>query len=295
MDTKMLIVESLEEYISIVMREFSNIKPNSFYESEKVFFRGQNNLEFKLTPSLGRTISKKSKITYARFENEMIKTSKLQNPEEFTKDKYPINMLARMQHFGLPTRLLDITENALVALFFACHGQYKYHGKVYCFVRNQNEIHSAYSLHANVIASLSEISMFTMHDINDFWDSVKHEEFVSDREKSRSNDDVIEYIKEDLSKPLFVLPEMITEREKRQQAAFILFPNKLYEDGYISNEVKEITDFSTYEIGVSAKYKRKILRQLELIGISEQFLFPEIDKKCIAIKDQTKSLIEYDE
>jgi len=291
----MLIVESLEEYIMIIMREFSNIRPNSYFEKERVFFRGQNNVEYKLMPSLGRQISKKQELTYARFENEMIKTSKLQNPEEFTKDKYPINMLARMQHFGLPTRLLDITENALVALFFACQGQYKYHGKVFCFVRNQSEIHTAYSLHANLLASLNGFSMLTATTLHQYWESVKHEEFVSDREKYRENEKVLNSIRKSLSNPLFVLPEMITEREKRQQAAFIIYPNKMIDEDSFTNELKNFTNFSSYEIGVTAKSKRKILKQLELLGISEQFLFPEIDKKCMAVKDQTKYLIDQDD
>jgi hypothetical protein len=40
-------------------------------------------------------------------------------PHEFAPDETMFDKLVRMQHFGLPTRLLDVSLNAMVALFFA--------------------------------------------------------------------------------------------------------------------------------------------------------------------------------
>ncbi len=43
------------------------------------------------------------------------------------------NFIAYCQHHGLPTELIDITENPLVALYFACEKDRDYEGMVYLF------------------------------------------------------------------------------------------------------------------------------------------------------------------
>jgi len=298
METYETEIRTLDEYMAIILSRFKNLKPNAFYEKKRIFFRGQSDSNYTLLPSIARVMS--GTETYIRFEGNMIETAKLQNPEDFANIVFPINMLAKMQHYGLPTRLLDVTENALIALFFACNEHRNKPGEVFCFVVDQKEVRSSYSLSANIAAYLYN-EPFSFVNLKDYVTKIKYESFFPRAERETSTERIVEYIINQLSRPLFVLPEMLSEREKRQQAAFVVFPNDLTIEkdpleSYFNDEISDIKTTRKPEINtiisVHAKSKRTLLRQLELFGISEHFLFPEIERKCKAIKMQTINLVD---
>src|SRR5690606_29437809 len=77
-------------------------------------FRGQQNREWKLEPSILRAPKK-----HLEHEREMCRDLMAIHPQEFAGDHTMFDRLVRMQHYGLRSRLLDVTLNPLVALYFA--------------------------------------------------------------------------------------------------------------------------------------------------------------------------------
>lgn len=121
-----------------IMKSFENLfsleeKKNRLKEliTEGIFFRGQSEEFDFIIPSIYRDIN------YIKNENNMIKEAEISYPLEIGKAKSQIDKLALMQHYGLPTRILDITTNALVALYFAVSGSNDKDGIVYLFNRKK--------------------------------------------------------------------------------------------------------------------------------------------------------------
>ena len=96
-------------------------------------FRGQRNASWPIIAGIFRSEFKQLLENEKRAVRDLISV----HPSEFASDETMFDKLVRMQHFGLPTRLLDVSRNALVALYFATdpgpHGSAPSDGMVTAF------------------------------------------------------------------------------------------------------------------------------------------------------------------
>lgn len=99
------VVESYEEILELQLRYLQN------HDKNQVFYRGQANSAWSLEPSILRNKD--------FSEHEMI-----QRTIGGSAIGMPMNSLfgyiAKMQHYELPTRFLDLTSKLDIALYFAC-------------------------------------------------------------------------------------------------------------------------------------------------------------------------------
>jgi hypothetical protein len=110
------IVGSVEDYISTIC------EMNDKYKNLEHFYRGHYHYKYQLVPSLFR------KAKFFNNESDIYMDFKTQYYNELSHKKY-IEILTTMQHYKMPTRLLDTTSNPLVALFMACDKPINYTNK----------------------------------------------------------------------------------------------------------------------------------------------------------------------
>jgi hypothetical protein len=79
-----------------------------------VAFRGQSYHGWRTLPKIFRP-----DVGLYEHEKNAVRDLISVHPQEFRDDETMFDRLVLMQHFELPTRLLDVTTNPLVALFFA--------------------------------------------------------------------------------------------------------------------------------------------------------------------------------
>lgn len=247
---------------------------DEIYEEEVVFFyRGHASIKYELKPSIFRN-------NHVLKEDKLFKDIITRCPSDFSECDCTFEKLVKMQHYSLPTRLLDITSNPLVALFFACknynNSEENEDGRLYRFEVKEKDIKYFDSDSVSVVANISRRPVdFSIETIK----HMKKEDFNAEipvqyllHEIRAEKPHFLDLIESKHIESVFcVKPKLDNPRIIRQEGAFFIFG--------INNNKSQPAGFEIEHTSfvINKSDKEKILKQLEILGISESTLFPEIE------------------
>lgn len=272
---------SQPEYIGSVrtfLSEIGNIPPDR--ESIR-FYRGHGNSKYNLTPSIYRNKG------WIKNESTMLHELMLRCPNDFDISGSTFSNLVKMQHYSLPTRLLDLTANPLIALYFACEDEKPHDAEVIAFRVPKKEIRYYDSDTVSVISNISRMpSTFSAKKDSNTAAFNKNPEIVRLVREIQREKPYFECRIESkhLNSVVCVKPVLDNPRIIKQDGAFLLFGMSTSKTE--PAEIPEHYLASTDELRmiIRGSDKRKILQQLELLGITKQSIYPEIEHVAGYIK-----------
>lgn len=278
------IVTSVEQYA----RETFSLKKS--YKDYVLFYRGHSRLNYLLQPGIKRDCN------WLENENVMYHELLVRCAQYFTHCHTHLDYLVEMQHYGLPTRLLDITENPLVALYFACCSNKDKLGEIIILCTKTENVKYAKSDTVAILAALPTMSHVEQENLYQVCtngigekDDEKYEILASklaSEVKSRNPAFEPRIRKEDLLKHIFVIPIRNNQRIMKQDGSFIVcgLSGKYGEDNILDK--LRYRDDNGKRIVFIVQNKEKILKELDILSVNRASLFPEIDDVAEYIRDK---------
>lgn len=272
-------ITSLNDFVSTILGR--RVDP-----ARQVTFRGHGSSAYQLSPSIfRRSITRES-------EHLLLRELVAAHPEDFTTDVSALEMLVRMQHYSLPTRLLDVSMNPLVALYFACESvkrrvpaskgphrtmSVEADGEVIMLSVDRNRMRYFDSDTVSCIANLARLRFDRKQAIetalpqDQFNASLPIKRLLHFVRQEKAGFEA-EIVPSDLDDIVLVKPKQSNKRILAQAGAFFAFglTETLLDGNRVGVTIERVT--------IAGAKKDVILKDLDKLGINEKTLFPEIER-----------------
>lgn len=242
--------------ISELLKEISEFESEIL--DEQIYYRGQKNgtkAGWTLLPTFYREKNKFKDVPFYTDKKEEINTIYKfieKNFDYFKNIEFDdlISIINILQHYGFPTRVLDVTQNPLVALYFALENVEVNDG-------NEPVIYLVY-------AKKSNASYLINSELEDFYNS--------DEQNGKKR----------LDSMILVNGCVLSERIRNQKGDFILY--------YSEDDINENKNFTIKEIPISPDSIENLKRELKLIGISKSTIYPALTEETARLKEQFNTI-----
>jgi hypothetical protein len=276
-------IHNVSDYID-TCRAFNRSRP----ANNVLFYRGANR---KFRPSHIPSLYYDDDRFY-ESEHKILGEAISMFPDELLAQKTTVEKLILMQHYNLPTRIIDISKNELIGLFFACfadkgqEASKTQDGFVYVYEVPEYQISFCDSDTVAILANIAKRTnsfSFKRYPPGDWKKFNEQKEIVhllhEIRQEKPDFAPVIDGY-DDINSVVCLRPRLNNPRIIRQDGYFFLFGV----DGEKKNCAKMPREWIKDELIIPNEYKEAILKELDTMNINEGFVYPDFEHVNILIR-----------